>query len=244
MTFIDCNENNINIALMTHFVLSNCNSMNMKMSNTIWKKCFELYGLFDEKTTLAARCYFVSLDAAKSGIKVEIPENIRNKTKDIIFPYNKDLNKHVRNFESSKQIRETNSILMFVFKKVKEFENEFLHIRNGVQSNDIENIQHILDEDILAKRSFLHNDGQLINIINSMDDNLTREFVLIKAKHEVRKQKTVDEYDNFNYLKQIQYEYNNEVYLLKEKYRKEFEEYCVNNNIQMEILAAMLYEIS
>merc|ERR1712080_506623 len=63
-----------NQLLRDHFVLSNCNALTMKRSSNIWRKSVQLYGLCHAQTMLAARCYFVALDAAKHGVKVDIPQ--------------------------------------------------------------------------------------------------------------------------------------------------------------------------
>eukprot|EP01083_Nonionella_stella_P293666 998784_1 len=204
-------EKEMNTALMTHFLLTNCNSMTMKQCSNIWRKSFELYGLFDSKTSLACQCYFVALDASKHGIRVHLPSDIEHAAK-YSFPYEKDLGK------KHKQLNESQSILMFIFDKVKRFKSEFdMHDRGNRPITDI------LDHDLLLMDMDSHH--ELVAKAIELDKQMTREYATLS--------KAIKASGN-------EYSYS-DVSILTHKYSTAFNEYCVNNNVDRRIFAKVVY---
>ena len=216
-------------ALMTHFLLSNINSMKMKRSSKIWRKCFELFGLFDDRTMIASQCYFVALDASKNGIKVTLPPMIEHMNENI-FPYEQDFGKNLKKREQTQTliIKQSNKILMYIYETVMRLRVEYM---NFDPVGDYGHIDYKLDEHLGFKEE---QNVKLLQKIKEFDKELRREFARLKQKYDAKRK---DEE-----LKNVQEQ--REIYLFKRKYREKFEQYCRNNNFCMEAFAQIQYDYS
>ena len=212
-------------ALMTHFLLSNINSMTMKRSSKIWRKCFELFGLFDRRTMIASQCYFVALDASKNGIKVTFPPMIEHVNENI-FPYEQDFGKMRERFD--KIIKESDKILMYIYETVMRLRVEYMNF--DLVGNE-GHTDYKLDKHLGFKEE---QNVQLLQKIKEFDKELRREFARLKQKYDAKRK---DEE-----LKNVQEQ--REIYLFKRKYREKFEQYCRNNNFCMEAFAQIQYDYS